>query len=70
MIEDRLVNIKDAAATLGISQWTVRAWIKQGKITSAKMGTRRLIPESEIKRVFAASLEPRSEVDNAAPFAA
>lgn len=64
MVEDRLVSIKDAAAILAISPWTVRAWITQGKITSAKLGARRLIPESEINRLLAeATIERRSVKD-------
>ena len=58
MIEDRLINIRDAAAILGISPWTVRAWIVQGKINSAKLGTRRLVPESEVKRLLVESIVP------------
>jgi excisionase family DNA binding protein len=53
MVEDRLMSIKDAAAILAISPWTVRAWVTQGKITSAKLGARRLIPESEVNRLLA-----------------
>ena len=62
MVEDRLVSIKDAAAILAISPWTVRAWITQGKITSAKLGARRLIPESEINRLLAEATIERRDV--------
>jgi excisionase family DNA binding protein len=66
MIEDRLVNIKDAAAILAISPWTIRAWITQGKICSAKLGTRRLIPESEINRLLTETIMHRRDVKDAA----
>ena len=66
MIEDRLVSIKDAAAILAISPWTVRAWIVQGRITSAKLGARRLIPESEINRLLTETIEQRRDVKDAA----
>ena len=66
MIEDRLVNIKDAAAILAISPWTVRAWIAQGKISSAKLGARRLIPESEINRLLAEAKTQRRDMKDAA----
>lgn len=59
MIEDRLVSVKDAAEILAISPWTVRAWITQGKISSAKLGARRLIPESEINRLLAGAIIQR-----------
>lgn len=58
MIEDRLVSIKEAAAILGVSHWTLRAWITQGKVASAKLGTRRLIPESEINKLLTESITP------------
>ena len=66
MIEDRLVSIKDAAAILSISPWTVRAWITQGKITSVKLGARRLISESEINRLLTEFVIPRSDLKDAA----
>jgi excisionase family DNA binding protein len=58
MIEDRLLSIKDAAAILAVSHWTLRVWITQGKIASAKLGTRRLIPESEINKLLVESITP------------
>ena len=66
MIEDRLVSIKDAAAILAISPWTVRAWVTQGKISSAKLGARRLIPESEINRLLAEAIIQRRGAKDAA----
>jgi excisionase family DNA binding protein len=66
MIEDRLVSIKDAAAILAISPWTVRAWITQGRISSAKLGARRLIPESEINRLLTETITQRRSIKDAA----
>jgi excisionase family DNA binding protein len=66
MIEDRLVSIKDAAAILAISPWTVRAWITQGKITSAKLGARRLVPESEVNRLLSEAITQRRGMKDAA----
>jgi excisionase family DNA binding protein len=66
MVEDRLVSINDAASILAISPWTVRAWITQGKITSAKLGARRLIPESEINRLLTEAIKQRTVVQDAA----
>jgi len=65
MIEDRLVSIKDAAEILAISPWTLRAWITQGKISSAKLGARRLIPESEINRLLAEAITQRRDMKDA-----
>lgn len=66
MIEDRLVSIQDAAKVLAVSHWTLRAWITQGKISSAKLGTRRLIPESEINRLLTESITHRRGMKDAA----
>lgn len=66
MVEDRLISIKDAAEILAISPWTVRAWVTQGKLGSAKLGTRRLIPESEINRLLAESIIQRRGAKEAA----
>jgi excisionase family DNA binding protein len=66
MVEDRLVSIKDAAAILAISPWTVRAWVTQGRISSAKLGARRLIPESEINRLLSEAIIQRRDAKDAA----
>ena len=57
--EDRVFSIEDAAVLWAISPWTVRKWIAERKITSCKLGTRRVIPNSEIKRVINDSLVER-----------
>ena len=55
---DALLSIEQTAEILSISQWTVRAWIQQGKLSSAKLGSRRLVPKSEIERLIADSRIP------------
>lgn len=47
---DRLLSVEQAANVLGISVWTVRKWICDGKIKSAKLGSRRMIPMSVLKK--------------------
>lgn len=59
---DPLVPIPEAAQVWGVSIWTVRAWIQGGKITSNKLGGRRLIPLSEVRRLIETTRVPaRSE---------
>jgi excisionase family DNA binding protein len=59
---DRLISIDETAELLSVSPWTVRAWITQGKLGSAKLGSRRLVPQSEIERLIAsASIPPLPE---------
>lgn len=56
-----LLSVDEAASALGLSPWTIRAWISKGRIASAKLGTRRLIPQSELDRLIQESLVPRYE---------
>lgn len=49
---EQLLSIERTAEVLSVSPWTVRAWIQQGKLGSAKLGSRRLVPQSEIERLI------------------
>jgi excisionase family DNA binding protein len=53
-----LKNIDEAAGLLGISPWTVRAWIRIGKLRPVRLGRRVLLSESELERLVAESQEP------------
>jgi excisionase family DNA binding protein len=55
---ERLLSVAMVAEHLGVSAWTIRVWIKQGKLGSAKLGTRRLVPQSEVTRFLASSFTP------------
>jgi excisionase family DNA binding protein len=48
---DTLYPIKDAAGRLGISVWTLRRKVYDGGVVSVKIGTKLLIPESEMDRI-------------------
>lgn len=65
MVDDaniaRVYSIEIAAEMLAISPWTVRKWIADKKITSCKIGSRRVIPASEIKRIINESIEERTK---------
>jgi excisionase family DNA binding protein len=45
-------GIKDAAASLGISHWTLRAYIRTGRIKAIRIGRRLLLEASEIQRLL------------------
>ena len=51
MIE-KLENIESAAKALSLSPWTVRAYIRQGKIRPVRIGRRVLIEPAEIRRLI------------------
>jgi excisionase family DNA binding protein len=48
----KLLRIEQTADLLGVSPWTIRAWVAQGKLKSVKLGSRRLVPESEVVRLI------------------
>ena len=56
----KLLTIQAAAATLGLSVWTLRSWAYSGKICSNKLGRRLMVPAAEIDRLIAESERPRS----------
>jgi excisionase family DNA binding protein len=57
---DSLRSIENTAEILGVSPYTVRAWIRRGLLASVKLGTRRLVTESEIQRVMEKGIETQN----------
>jgi excisionase family DNA binding protein len=57
--EETLFPVKDAARQLGISVWTLRAKAYSGQIASVKIGTKLLVPRSEIERLIREGMRPR-----------
>lgn len=50
---DNLVSVTEAARRLGgVSEWTIRAWLSQGRLQRVKIGTRTMIRESELERII------------------
>ena len=47
-----LKSVEDAARTLSLSAWTVRAYIRQGKIRPVRIGRRVLLEECELQRLI------------------
>jgi excisionase family DNA binding protein len=50
--DEQLLGLDTAAKFLGLSVWTLRKWAHVGRIKSAKLGSRRLIPMSEVRRLI------------------
>ena len=44
-------SVKEVAAAMGVSQWTVREEIRCGRMESIRMGTRILIPRPVLERL-------------------
>jgi putative resolvase len=49
--EPKLLRISKAAHQLGLHPFTVRKWIKQGKIQAIRIGQEARVPRSEIERL-------------------
>src|ERR1700737_1486847 len=49
--EPKLLRISKAAHELGLHPFTVRRWIKQGKIQAVRVGLEARIPRTEIERL-------------------
>jgi excisionase family DNA binding protein len=49
--EPKLLRISKAAHELGLHPFTVRKWIKAGKIQAIRVGTEARVPRSEIERL-------------------
>jgi excisionase family DNA binding protein len=58
---ERLFSIHETADLLSLSRWTIRRWAQERRIVSHKLGSRILIPESEIVRLMTASRRPVRE---------
>ena len=54
----RLLSVKDFAALLELSFWTVRGWAYKGRVASVKLGARMMIPVTELDRLMNENLRP------------
>jgi excisionase family DNA binding protein len=50
-MEQQLLKVESAARLLNVSHWAIRAWAKQKRITSVKLGRLLMIPASEVTRL-------------------
>jgi excisionase family DNA binding protein len=55
----KLLSVEDAAGLLGISKWTVRSYIRDGRLKPVRLGRRVLLAEDELERLVAEGQEPR-----------
>jgi excisionase family DNA binding protein len=49
---ENLLSVKEAARQLGISKYTVEAWLSKKKLKRTKVGRRTMIRESELEKVL------------------
>jgi excisionase family DNA binding protein len=46
------LGLKEAADAVGLSHWTLRQYIREGKISAIKLGRRVLIEPAELERLI------------------
>jgi excisionase family DNA binding protein len=64
-----LLSIREAADLLGISPWTVRLYITQGKIRPVRVGRRVLVEPGECRRFVESCKESTPQIKRRAPAA-
>jgi excisionase family DNA binding protein len=50
-----LKSVEQAAELLGISPWTVRSYLKQGRLPAVRIGRRVLLQEEDLQQFVTAS---------------
>jgi excisionase family DNA binding protein len=53
-----LWNVKEAGSALGLSPWTIRRYIADGRLGTVRLGRRVLIEPSECRRLVAEGRKP------------
>ena len=57
--EDRkLLNVVEAAAMIGVSHYTLRAWLRQRRLAHLRLGRRILFDPADLARFIDASRVP------------
>lgn len=59
MQDDKLLwNVKEAGNALGLSPWTIRRYITDGKLQTVRLGRRVLVEPSECRRLVEKCRKP------------
>jgi excisionase family DNA binding protein len=59
-----LKSVEETAELLGLSVWTVRAYIRDGKLRPVRLGRRVLLAENELERLVAEGQEQTNAYPN------
>jgi excisionase family DNA binding protein len=60
-----LRSVEQAGELLGISPWTVRSYIKMGKLRPVRLGRRVLVEETELERFIESGKAPLGDAGQA-----
>ena len=52
-MEQLAFGLRQAAEALGLSHWTLRAWVRQGKVKAVRLGRRVLVEPAELQKMVA-----------------
>ncbi len=52
MNQKQLLSLGEAAESLSLSMWTLRAWIRAGKLRPVRLGRRVLVEPGELQRLI------------------
>ena len=55
------LGLKDAADALGLSHWTLRSYVKQGKLAAVRIGKRILIEPSALQQLIEKGRQAKKE---------
>jgi len=58
------LGLKEAAASIGLSHWTLRKYVAQGELRAIRVGRRILIEPTELVRFLKGVGRPTSEGDS------
>jgi len=62
MKERLTIGLREAAESVGLSVWTLRSWIRCGKLRSVRLGRRVMVEPGELERLVSEGRE--TEVAN------
>jgi excisionase family DNA binding protein len=63
--ESLVVNVREAARLLSLSPWTIRLYLRTGKLRAVKIGRRILLERSELRRIIELGRKPTEDTENA-----
>lgn len=64
-LEKLAYGVNEVGQATGLSPWTIRAYIRQGKIRPTRIGTRVLIEADELRRFLRKGRQPLREPEPA-----
>lgn len=50
MLEPITVGVREAGSLLGVSSWTIRRWLRLGKLPAVKLGRRMVVEIGALRR--------------------